>query len=57
MNAEVEKRIKESLVDGRLTCAVAFQIAREMKVPIMEIGESCNRLGIKVRSCQLGCFP
>jgi len=57
MNTELEKRIQASLVDGKLPCAAAFQIAREFNVPIREIGETCNRLKIKVRSCQLGCFP
>jgi hypothetical protein len=57
MNDELDKKIKSSLVDGKLPCAVAFQIARELKVSPKEVGEACNRLQIKVRSCQLGCFP
>ena len=57
MNAEVEKKIKDSLVGGKLPCASAFQIAKEMKVSIKEIGETCNRQGIKLRSSQLGCIP
>jgi hypothetical protein len=57
MNSELEKRIRASLVDGKLPCATAFQIAKEMKVTTKEIGETCNQLKIKVRSCQLGCFP
>jgi hypothetical protein len=57
MNAEVEKKIKDSLVGGKLPCASAFQIAKEMKVSIKEVGETCNRQGIKIKSCQLGCFP
>lgn len=57
MSAELEKKIQESLVNGKLPCAVAFQIAREMAVTPKEIGETCNKLGVKVRSCQLGCFP
>ncbi len=57
MNSELDKRIQESLVEGKLPCATAFQIAKELKVSTKEIGEACNRKGIKVRSCQLGCFP
>jgi hypothetical protein len=57
MNAEIEAKIKDSQVNGKLPCAIAFQIAKEMKVSIKEIGEICNRQGIKIRSCQLGCFP
>jgi hypothetical protein len=57
MTAELDKKIQASLVKGKLPCAVAFQIAKELKVTPKEIGDACNRLGIKVRSCQLGCFP
>jgi len=56
MNAELEKLIQSSLVDGKLPCASAFKIARDLKVTTQEIGETCNKLHIKVRSCQLGCF-
>ncbi len=57
MQSELEKKIRDSLVEGKLPCAVAFRIAREFKVSPQEIGETCNRIQIKIRSCQLGCFP
>jgi hypothetical protein len=57
MNSELDKKIKASLVDGKLPCAAAFQIAQQSNVTTKDIGEACNRLKIKVRSCQLGCFP
>lgn len=57
MSSELDKKILDSLVDGKLPCAVAFKIARELKTAPKEVGEACNRLKIKVRSCQLGCFP
>jgi hypothetical protein len=57
MNEELDKKILAAIIDGKLPCPAAFQIAKEMKVSPKEIGEACNRLKIKVRSCQLGCFP
>ena len=57
MSNELDKKIQDSLVEGKLPCAVAFKISRELKVAPKEVGEACNRLKIKVRSCQLGCFP
>ena len=57
MSKELEEKIKASLVNGRLPCAIAFRIAREHKVSIGEIGKACNNLQIKISSCQLGCFP
>lgn len=57
MSTELESKMKSSLVNGRLPCAIAFQISRELKVSLKEIGETANKLGIKISSCQLGCFP
>ena len=57
MSTELEAKMKSSLVNGRLPCAIAFQISRELKVSLKEIGETANKLGIKISSCQLGCFP
>lgn len=57
MDGTLENEIRDSLVDGRLPCAVAFKIARELKVPPKQVGDAANRLNIKITSCQLGCFP
>ncbi len=57
MENELEKKIKSSLVEGKLPCAIAFKIAKELKVSPSEVGEAANRLSVKINSCQLGCFP
>lgn len=57
MENTVEQKIRASLVNGKLPCAVAFKIAKEMKVSPREVGDAANRLKIKICSCQLGCFP
>ena len=53
----LEEELKESLVDGRLPCAVAFKISGKYGVSTRKIGDMANRLNIKISSCQLGCFP
>jgi hypothetical protein len=53
----VEDEMRASLVNGKLPCAVAFQIARKLKVSPRQVGDAANRLKIKIASCQLGCFP
>jgi hypothetical protein len=40
----------------RIACTDAFKIARDLDVPIADVGRTCNELGIKVMQCQLGCF-
>jgi alanyl-tRNA synthetase len=39
-----------------LACAEAFRLSREHGIPPKEVGETCNRLGIKIVDCELGCF-
>jgi hypothetical protein len=53
----LEEALKASLVDGKLPCAVAFQIAAKYKVGTRTIGDMANKLKIKIAKCQLGCFP
>jgi hypothetical protein len=53
----LEDEMRASLVNGKLPCAVAFQIAKKLKVSPMQVGDAANRLKMKIASCQLGCFP
>ena len=57
MNRTLEEELEASLVDGRLPCAIAFKIARKLKVTPRQVGEATNKLNIKIAGCQLGCFP
>jgi len=61
MNAdEYGKIIEDSLIemDGRkvMPCAQAFELSEKSGVPIKDIGAYCTDNGIKIVSCQLGCF-
>jgi hypothetical protein len=55
INAVLE-RAKE--IDGRkkLACAEAFELAKEFKAEVAEIGRICNKKNIRICKCQLGCF-
>lgn len=57
MSAELEEKVRSSLMDGKLPCAVALKIAKELKVSPREVGKTANKLSIKICNCQLGCFP
>ena len=56
IDQSLEEELKESLVNGRLPCAVAFKISGKHGVSTRKIGDMANRLNIKISSCQLGCF-
>ncbi len=57
MDTELEEKVVSSLVDNQLPCAVAFKIAQELKVSVREVGETADKIGIRIVNCQLGCFP
>ena len=56
MDAKLETRIKSALINDRLPCPAAFQIAKDLNLDIKEVGEAVDKLGIKVNDCQLGLF-
>ncbi len=60
MNQEMTNELKERILfeaQGlKLPCKQAFAIASEVGCPISEVGKACNETGIKIVSCQLGCF-
>lgn len=56
MAGRLEEELKASLINGKLPCAMAFQIARKLKVSPRKVGEMANKLNIRISSCQLGCF-
>ena len=57
MQKSLEEELQTSLVNGKLPCAVAFKIAEKFKVTPGQVGDTANKLNIKVVNCQLGCFP
>jgi len=57
MEMVLQEKITASLANGKLLCAAAFEIARELKVSPREVGEAADGLGVKIVGCQLGCFP
>jgi hypothetical protein len=56
VDPDFEAAIREGLIDGRLPCKVAWEIAEKQKVTKMEISSVCEALKIKIKPCQLGAF-
>ena len=54
--SDLEKGIREALVDDRLPCAAAWEIAERSDLPKIEVSSACEALKIKISSCQLGTF-
>jgi len=53
---EFEKELKKRLIDGRLPCAAAFELAGKIGVAPAQVRAEADRLGIHISRCQLGLF-
>jgi len=53
---KIVEAIRSETVDNRLSCEKAHELSETLKISLQEIGVLCNKLKIKVSSCQLGCF-
>jgi LAO/AO transport system kinase len=53
---KIKVSLKESSVDGKISCSLARKIAKDLSVPVAEVGKTANELRIKITDCELGCF-
>lgn len=53
---ELKHAIQEALIDGRLPCQSAWEIASRFSVPKLTVSGACEAMHIKVKPCQLGAF-
>jgi len=52
----LEETIREAAVDGKLSCAQAWTLARQFHIPKMQISPIADQLEIHITPCQLGAF-
>lgn len=52
----VRNEISAHLIDGKLPCKSAWEIASRLNMRKMQISSVCETLGIKISNCQLGAF-
>ncbi|MBW1720511.1 MAG: hypothetical protein JRH13_02685 [Deltaproteobacteria bacterium] len=56
IDPELSEAIHQALVDGRLPCRAAWDIAKRLGIRKMAVSSACEGLGIKISRCQLGAF-
>jgi hypothetical protein len=42
--------------DGQVSCRQALSLAERSGLDPREVGRACDRFGLKIVSCRLGCF-
>jgi hypothetical protein len=56
ISTSLEEAIRRNLVEGRLPCLSAWEIAKSLMVTKMAVSRACESLKIKICNCQLGAF-
>ena len=58
--ASISENLKETiqarLVEGRLPCRAAWEIAKEHDFPKLKVANAAEGLNLRISACQLGCF-
>lgn len=52
----IRNELKEENGKLRLECKKAFFLAGKLDISISDLGKWCEHKGIRITSCQLGCF-
>jgi hypothetical protein len=54
--SDLEEALRAGLVNGRLPCATAWEIAKRFDLAKMSVTSACERLNLRIGQCQLGAF-
>ena len=53
---ELETRLHKASNGSRVPCATALEIATSLGIPAAAVGKTANKLNIRIKKCQIGCF-
>ena len=56
MDPAVKQKVEDKTINNEISCAVAFQIAEELKATPADVGKGIDLLDIRLVKCQLGLF-
>lgn len=53
---DLKDAISNALIQGRLSCKSAWDIASRFQIHKMKVSGACEAMGVKITHCQLGAF-
>ena len=56
LNPQIAEAVKKEVADGKIACAVAHKIARELGVSPADVGVTIDLLETRISKCQLGLY-
>ena len=52
----VKRKVEDKTKNNEISCAIAFQIAKDLKATPADVGKGIDLLDIRLAKCQLGLF-
>ena len=56
LNPRIAEAVKRNVENGRITCAAAHKIGKEMGVSPAEVGVTIDLLEVRISKCQMGLY-
>jgi hypothetical protein len=56
VSEELADRMRGAVVNNRLSCEAAWELAGEFKLARLDLGNAAETLGLSISPCQLGFF-
>ena len=56
VSSDLQDAIRKALLNDRLSCSAAWEIAERLGIGKMDVTAACEALKIKISTCQLGTF-
>lgn len=53
---DLKARLVNTAREGRISCKDSWDIAGEFKISRKDMGAACEKLGLRIKPCQLGAF-
>jgi len=56
IDPQITARIEQRAIDERITCLDVWEIAHELNMERLLVGNTADAMGMKIAPCQLGAF-
>ncbi|MHB9150401.1 MAG: hypothetical protein ACYC33_10055 [Thermoleophilia bacterium] len=53
---KIQHEVEQAATEGRIDCHTARALAEKLEVSYADVGAAANDVGVKIHSCELGCF-
>ena len=53
---ELRQAIRQGAREGKVACRFLLNLAARTKTSPRRIGQLCDKMHLRIRHCQLGCF-